>query len=67
MRLTCEDDGTDIRVTITVKGRGHCVVAVKHTLLASAQLVIERRHCWKEMLRHLKHYLEASRETTQAL
>jgi uncharacterized protein YndB with AHSA1/START domain len=58
VRLTCDDDGTDIGVTITAKGRDHCVVAVKHTRLASAQLVIERRHCWREMLRHLKHYLE---------
>jgi hypothetical protein len=59
VRLTCDDDDTDIAVSITAKGRAQCVVAVEHTRLATAQLVIERRHCWKEMLRHLKHYLEA--------
>ena len=53
--LRCEDDGTDIAVVITAKGRTRCVVAVKHTRLASAQLVAERRHCWKEMLRNLAH------------
>jgi uncharacterized protein YndB with AHSA1/START domain len=58
VRLTCEDDGTDISVTITPKVRSQCVVAVDHTRLASAQLVAERRHCWKEMLRNLTHHLE---------
>jgi hypothetical protein len=57
VRLTCEDDGTEISVAITAKGRSRCVVAVDHTRLASAQLVAERRHCWKEMLRNLTHHL----------
>ncbi len=57
VRLTCEDDATDISVTITAKGPSQCVVAVDHTRLANAQLVAERRHCWKEMLRHLTHHL----------
>ena len=55
VHLTCEDDGTDIAVLITAKGRSRCVVAIDHTRLASAQLVAERRHCWKEMLRNLAH------------
>jgi uncharacterized protein YndB with AHSA1/START domain len=59
VRLTCDDDDTDIAVTITSKGRAHCLVAVRHTRLASAELVVERRHCWKEMLVHLKRYLES--------
>jgi len=58
-RLTCVDDDTDITVKITSKGRTLTVVAVSHTRLASAQLVAERRHCWKEMLRNLKRYLES--------
>jgi hypothetical protein len=58
VRLTCEDDDTDISVAITAKGRSRCVVAVDHTRLANAQLVAERRHCWKEMLRNLTHHLE---------
>jgi uncharacterized protein YndB with AHSA1/START domain len=58
VRLTCGDDDTDIAVRITARGPSKSVVAVDHTRLASAQLVVERRHCWKEMLRHLKHYLE---------
>ena len=58
VHLTCEDDDTNISVTITPKGRSRCVVAVDHTRLASAQLVAERRHCWKEMLRNLTHHLE---------
>ena len=57
VRLTCEDDDTDISVAITAKGRSRCVVAVDHTRLANAQLVAERRHCWKEMLRNLTHHL----------
>ena len=60
VRLTCADDDTDIAVTIAGRGRAHCVVAVRHTRLLSAQIVAERRHCWKEMLGHLKHYLEQS-------
>jgi uncharacterized protein YndB with AHSA1/START domain len=59
IRLTCDDDDTEIVVRITTKGSAHTVVAVDHTQLASAHLVAERRHCWKEMLRNLKHYLEA--------
>lgn len=59
VRLTCGDDDTDIAVMITSKGRARCVVAVRHTRLESADLVVERRHCWKEMLVHLKHYLES--------
>jgi len=58
VRLTCHDDGSDIEVVITARGRGRCAVAVDHTKLANAQLVVERRHCWKEMLAALKHYLE---------
>jgi uncharacterized protein YndB with AHSA1/START domain len=58
VRLTCKDDNTEIAVMITAKGRCRCVVAVDHTRLANAQLVAERRHCWKEMLRNLTHYLE---------
>jgi len=57
VRLTC-DDGTSIEVVITARGRGRCLVAVDHTRLADAQQVAERRHCWKEMLAALKHYLE---------
>ncbi len=57
VQLTC-DDGTSIEVVITARGRGRCVVAVDHTRLADAQQVAERRHCWKEMLAALKHYLE---------
>jgi uncharacterized protein YndB with AHSA1/START domain len=57
VRLTC-DDGTSIEVVITARGRGRCVVAVDHTRLADAKQVAERRHCWKEMLAGLKHYLE---------
>lgn len=58
VRLTCHDDGSDIEVVITAKGRGRCAVAVDHTRLADAKMVTERRHCWKEMLAALKHYLE---------
>ena len=57
VRLTC-DDGTNIEVVITARGRGRCIVAVDHTRLADAKMVAERRHCWKEMLAALKHYLE---------
>jgi uncharacterized protein YndB with AHSA1/START domain len=57
LHLTCEDDGSEIEVSITAKGRARCVVAVHHTKLASAQIVAERRHCWKEMLAGLQHYL----------
>ncbi len=56
--LTCDDDQSEIEVQITPKGRGKCAVAVDHTRLASAEIVAERRHCWKEMLRALKHYVE---------
>ncbi|MDD2763021.1 MAG: hypothetical protein PHE83_03480 [Opitutaceae bacterium] len=58
VRLTCDDDGSDIEVRITAKGRARCAVVVDHTKLASAQLVAERRHCWKEMLAALQHLLE---------
>jgi len=58
VRLTCNDDGSAIEVQITARGRSRCAVTVDHTRLASAQLVAERRHCWKEMLAALKHYLE---------
>ncbi len=58
--LTCDDDQSEIEVRITPKGRGKCAVAVDHTRLASAQIVAERRHCWKEMLRALKHYVEGA-------
>jgi uncharacterized protein YndB with AHSA1/START domain len=58
VRLTCRDDGSDIAVRITAQGRSECAVVVDHTKLANAQLVVERRHCWKEMLAALKHYLE---------
>lgn len=57
VRLTCED-GSNIEVRITAKGRSRCAVAVDHTKLADAQQVAERRHCWREMLGALKHYLE---------
>ena len=57
VRLTCDDD-TNIEVVITAKGRGRCLVAVDHTRLADAKMVAERRHCWKEMLAALKHYLD---------
>lgn len=56
--LTCGDDHSDIDVHIAPRGRGRCVVTVNHRHLATAQLVAERRHCWKEMLAALKHYLE---------
>lgn len=58
IRLTCEDDASDIEVRITAKGRSKCAVTVDHTRLASAQMVAERRHCWREMLAGLQHYLE---------
>jgi uncharacterized protein YndB with AHSA1/START domain len=58
LHLTCTDDGTSIEVVITARGRGRCIVAVDHTRLADAKMVAERRHCWKEMLAALKHYLE---------
>jgi hypothetical protein len=58
VHLTCDDDNTEIVVRITAKGRAQCAVAVAHTQLASAQIVAERRHCWKEMLRNLKRHLE---------
>jgi uncharacterized protein YndB with AHSA1/START domain len=58
IRLTCDDDDSEIEVRITAKGRAKCAVTVDHTKLASAQLVAERRHCWKEMLRGLQQYLE---------
>lgn len=58
VRLTCDEDRSDIAVRITARGRAQCAVVVDHTKLASAQLVAERRHCWKEMLAALKHYLE---------
>ena len=56
--LTCAEDDSEIAVTITARGRVQSALVVDHTRLASAQLVAERRHCWKEMLRALKHYLE---------
>ena len=58
LSLTCVDDGSEIAVTIAARGRAASAVVVDHTKLASAQLVAERRHCWKEMLRALKNYLE---------
>jgi hypothetical protein len=58
LHLTCDDDASEIEVRITAKGRAKCAVTVDHTKLASAQLVAERRHCWKEMLRGLQQYLE---------
>ncbi len=58
LRLTCTEDDSDIAVAISARGRGASGVVVNHTRLASAQLVAERKHCWKEMLRALKHYLE---------
>lgn len=58
LHLTCDDDGSEIEVLITAKGRARCAVTVDHTKLASAQLVVERRHCWKEMLRGLQQYVE---------
>ncbi len=58
LRLTCDDDDSEIEVRITARGRAKCAVTVDHTKLASAQLVAERRHCWKEMLRGLQQYLE---------
>ncbi|HUL54122.1 MAG TPA: hypothetical protein VLT83_12000 [Opitutaceae bacterium] len=54
--LVCED-GSHIEVRITARGRASCRVAVDHTGLASAQQVMERRHCWREMLRGLAQYL----------
>jgi uncharacterized protein YndB with AHSA1/START domain len=58
LRLTCDDDGSEIEVRITAKGRAKCTVTVDHTRLANAQTVAERRHCWKEMLAGLQHYLK---------
>jgi len=58
LQLTCDDDGTDIDVCLVPRGRTQCAVAVHHTRLADAQMVAERRHCWKEMLRGLQQYLE---------
>ncbi|HTX67394.1 MAG TPA: SRPBCC domain-containing protein [Opitutaceae bacterium] len=58
IQLTCDDDGTDIAVRLAPCGRGQCAVTVHHTRLATAQMVAERRHCWKEMLRGLQQYLE---------
>ena len=58
LALTCVDDGSEIDVRITPKGRSGCAVVVDHTNLASAEVVAERRHCWKEMLGALQHYLE---------
>jgi hypothetical protein len=58
LRLTCDDDASEIAVRITARGRGRCAIAVDHTRLANAQIVAERRHCWKEMLAALKHYVE---------
>ena len=58
LHLTCTEDDSDIEVRITPKGRSKCAVAVDHTRLADAKQVAERRHCWKEMLAALKHYLE---------
>ena len=60
LRLICEDDATEIEVRIAAQGRTHCAVAVHHTNLANDQMVVERRHCWKEMLGALKHYLEGA-------
>jgi uncharacterized protein YndB with AHSA1/START domain len=60
IRLICDDDGTEIEVRIAAKGRARCAIAVDHTKLANAQMVAERRHCWKEMLGALKHYLESA-------
>lgn len=56
--LTCDDDGTEIEVRLTPRGRSQCAVVVHHTRLANAQMVADRRHCWKEMLRGLQQYLE---------
>jgi len=58
LRLTCADDQSEIAVAITARGRTSSAVVVDHTRLANAQLAAERRHCWKEMLRALKNYLE---------
>jgi hypothetical protein len=60
LRVTCDEDDTDIEVRITPAGRGKCAVSVAHTRLANAQVVTERRHCWKEMLAALKHYVEGA-------
>jgi len=60
LRLTCSDDDSEIAVTIAAGAKSQCAVRVDHTNLASAQLVAERRHCWKEMLRALKHYVEST-------
>jgi len=57
IQLTCDDDATDIAVRLAPRGRDRCAVTVHHTRLASAQMVAERRHCWKEMLRGLQQYL----------
>ncbi len=62
LRLTCSDDESDIAVTITAGAKSQCKIRVDHTRLASAQMVAERRHCWKEMLRALKHYVESAQE-----
>ncbi len=58
IRLTCEDDESDIEVRITPLGSRRSAVAVNHTRLADLQVAAERRHCWKEMLAGLQHYLE---------
>ena len=58
--LTCRDDASDISVSIVGQRRSACAVLVHHTRLASAQIVAERRHCWKEMLGALKHDVEGA-------
>jgi len=60
VRLACDDDQTEIDVRIVATGRGKCAVTVDHTKLANAHMVAERRHCWKEMLAALKHYVEGA-------
>jgi hypothetical protein len=47
IRLSCDDDDSEIEVRITARGRAKCAVTVDHTRLANAQIVAERRHCWK--------------------
>ena len=58
VRLICEDDNSDIAVSITSRGAAVSALVVDHTHLADAEIAAERRHCWKEMLQQLKGYLE---------
>ncbi len=58
VRLTCDEDNSDIAVSIAPRGDAASALVIDHTNLADAQIAAERRHCWKEMLQQLKNYLE---------